>query len=189
MRKALQCLYVVAMLCAAPLVSAESVSGTLQFHNQVIRQTVTVENMHGLLVWTNSAAVPDVSGFDTILAVWNSSGVLIGLSDDDPLNQGVGLQDSALIFPALEAGVYTIGLSMYGNFPSGPLADGYWSDNDTPVPIQNEGCQAGCANYQLNWATGTTLPIPEPSTYAMLLAGLGVVGAYGRARLKQGRQI
>ena len=78
---------------------------------------------------------------------------------------------------------------MYGNFPSGPLADGYWSDNDTPVPIQNDGCQAGCANYQLNWATGTTLPIPEPSTYAMLLAGLGVVGAYGRARLKQGRQI
>ncbi|HEY1043362.1 MAG TPA: PEP-CTERM sorting domain-containing protein, partial [Telluria sp.] len=67
--------------------------------------------------------------------------------------------------------------SWFGNFPSGPLSAGYWYDGEAPMALQDTGCDAVCASYRLHWVSGTTLPVPEPATYAMLLAGLGVLGA------------
>lgn len=172
----LQCLAIGAALCAAPSASADTLGGQLQYHNQVIYQAVTVENMQGLAVWTDSNFF---GGFDPILAVWNGSGSLIGISDDAPLNSQAGAFDASILIPVLEAGTYTIGLSLYGNFPSGSLGDGYWYDADAPVAVQNSGCDAVCASYRMHWVTGNTLPVPEPATYAMLLAGVGIAGLGG----------
>lgn len=47
---------------------------------------------------------------------------------------------------------------------------------DPDIDIQ-DGCSA-CATL-----VGTTVPIPEPETYAMLLAGLGVLGFRSRRKL------
>lgn len=46
------------------------------------------------------------------------------------------------------------------------------------------GVAPGAAAYSLNSAA-TAVPVPEPETYAMLLAGLGVVGFVARRRKEQ----
>lgn len=45
------------------------------------------------------------------------------------------------------------------------------------------GTQGGVYLYSAN-----TVPIPEPETYAMMLAGLGMLGFMGKRRMKNGRQ-
>lgn len=58
-----------------------------------------------------------------------------------------------------------------------------WADNKVS-PIRGVLSGQGIAGDSSNWVTATTLVpgIPEPSTYAMLLAGLGVMGLVARRR-------
>ncbi len=46
------------------------------------------------------------------------------------------------------------------------------------------GLADGAAGGQYVFAV-TTLPVPEPETYAMMLAGLGLIGAVARRRMKR----
>lgn len=75
---------------------------------------------------------------------------------------------------------------------SGTLAGSGLSDPDlasiTPgnapnfyVNIHNSSYPAGAIRGQLQFV-GTTLPVPEPGTYAMMLAGLGVLGFLAKRR-------
>lgn len=59
-----------------------------------------------------------------------------------------------------------------------------WADNKVS-PIRGVLSGQGIAGDTSNWVTATSDmpgPIPEPSTYAMLLAGLGVMGLVARRR-------
>lgn len=58
-----------------------------------------------------------------------------------------------------------------------------------PVAINNKGQILGVGTSEFDRGSGFFLspvaPIPEPSTYAMLLAGLGLVGFVGRKRVEK----
>lgn len=101
---------------------------------------------------------------DPIVGLFGSNGVKI--SDDDDGNAGY---DALLTAHSLAAGTYYVAVSGYDNFNftgNGGSADWY---------------------YHLNVTTGTpsvflSAPVPEPESYAMLLAGLGIIGAVARRR-------
>jgi hypothetical protein len=68
--------------------------------------------------------------------------------------------------------------SYYGNSPdsqSGNLVFGIFA----------AGPGNGSLNFNINAAVGSAGVIPEPESYAMLLAGLGLIGAIARRRSKQ----
>ena len=173
----------VALMVAATAATAETRTGHLQYHNQVIFQTITLTNTDEVSVWTDSYAV---GGFDTILALWSADGSLVDLSDDTAILPEMGIRDAGIFRLVLGPGEYTIGLSPYSNFPNGTLGQGYWYDNDVPQALPNASCDATCSFYRLHWTVGNTAPVPEPSSYAMLLAGLGAVGFAARRRARRG---
>lgn len=63
--------------------------------------------------------------------------------------------------------------------PANGLPQGAWYIAQTGAPALDYG-------YKYQWST--TAPVPEPETYAMLLAGLGLIGGIARRRKEQ-RQI
>lgn len=70
----------------------------------------------------------------------------------------------------------------------------YWFKNNPGSYFQNPDIYTACGNTGVNvvdgnvcgqssnTAVGVFLPVPEPATYAMLLAGLGALGFVGRRR-------
>lgn len=101
---------------------------------------------------------------DPIVGLFGSNGVKI--SEDDDSNAGY---DSLLTAQGLAAGTYYVAVSGFSNFDfTGNGGNGNWY-------------------YNLNVTTGTpsivlSAPVPEPESYAMLLAGLGIIGAVARRR-------
>lgn len=120
---------------------------------------------------TNAAGtvIPD-GGFDPIITLFNAiSGQRIA-ADDDGGNQ----LDSFI--GGVSEGNYFATVTQYPNFSSGSqLADGFpqhnggiFGDSHWAVDILNASSAAVGVPY-IN-------PIPEPETYAMLVAGLGLLG-------------
>lgn len=101
---------------------------------------------------------------DPIVGLFGSNGVKI--SHDDDSNGG---WNSLLTAQGLTAGTYYVAVSGYSNFDfTGNGGDGNWY-------------------YNLNVTTGipsvaVSAPVPEPESYAMFLAGLGLLGAVARRR-------
>ena len=54
------------------------------------------------------------------------------------------------------------------------------------VNIHNAAFPNGALRGQLQFVATVSQPIPEPETYALMLAGLGVVGFMARRRARQG---
>lgn len=63
--------------------------------------------------------------------------------------------------------------SLWHHFGTDP--NGQWSIQEGYVPL----------DYGFKYQWSTTAPVPEPETYAMLLAGLGLIGGIARRRKEQ----
>lgn len=124
-----------------------------------------------------------MSGNDSHATDINDKGLVIGVSNDD--FRGYGRQQAVLW-----SGTSVINLNS--------LVDpslGLWLNN--AIAINNNGLIVGTAidsmgrtvayklsvaDMQLSPAIGFAAPVPEPSTYAMLLAGMGMIGWTARRR-------
>jgi len=143
-------------------------------------------------------------GFDTILALFNDSGVLIDSNDEGglglvPADAGTGASWDSFLQSSLAPGDYQVSVMQYDNFANGPnLSDGFTYDGAGNFTA-DFGCGgtsfcdvSGVAPWNqrnnrwafdvLNVESSTVSAIPEPGTYAMLFAGLGLLGFAGRRR-------
>lgn len=141
---------------------------------------------------TNAAGTSIASGgFDPILTLFNAStGALITYNDDggsvaaDPVT-GAGFD--SLLTSNLPAGDYTATITQFSSFANGPsLTEGFEGsgqdnfgsrDSHWAVDVMN----VNAASIGTSYISHTGV-IPEPETYALLLAGLGLVAFMARRR-------
>lgn len=147
-------------------------------------------------------------GFDTILALFNGSGTLIDSNDDGgpgnvPADSGTGQHWDAYLQAALAPGNYQVSVMQFDNFANGPnLSDGFFRAGEgnftaafgcggpafcdisgvTPFDQRDNHWAFDILNVNSAAGPGPVNPIPEPGTYAMLLAGLGLLGFAARHR-------
>lgn len=122
-------------------------------------------------------------GFDPIVSLFYGLGgtaLLIGANDDGSgvaVDPGTGLAlDSLLEISALPAGTYTVGLTQVANFANGPtLGDGFLGSG-------NPAFDGRTGSWALDiLGVDTAASIPEPTTLALTVLGLAVVGARAAA--------
>jgi len=132
--------------------------------------------------------------FDPFLAVWDSSGLLIGFNND--IDRDDLKLDAFIDLGQLADGVYTVTI---GNWPYELVgAADFLKDKSTAIYFNTAQytLPANWSGTDLNphgsgwgpWYTVTVTgvsAVPEPETWAMLLAGLGMVGAVARRRRQQ----
>ena len=185
----------IAGACAAFAVGAASAAtfdfdGSITQHNEVVQIAFSLDgDATNVKVWTDS--FQNGANFDPITAVWRvSDGLRMGENDDNAgIAPGQTVWDSGLVFSSLEAGDYLFTIAVYSNFSNSThLSDGFRWDDDAPLTLaQYYGAPRG-GNWSVHLsgvddANGPgPSPIPEPSTYAMMFAGLGVLGAVARRR-------
>lgn len=172
-------------------------SGNIANHNDVVQISFSLASTAtGVNVWTDSFM--NATNFDPITAVWVQSGSnynLVGQNDDNSsIAPGQTYYDSGLTFASLAAGNYLFTIATFNNFANGStLAQGFQFDNQAPVALSS-WCQpashCGMGTYYAVHLSGVdsavnitpNSPVPEPETYAMLLAGLGLLGFTARRR-------
>jgi hypothetical protein len=143
-------------------------------------------------------------GFDPILALFNSSGVLIDQNDDGsgvPADAVTGSRFDTLLRSSLSAGSYTVAVMQYDNFANGPnLSNGFlYSTSPTFTSVfgcsNGKFCDVGGFNRTGAWAfdilgvDSASIPatpppsdVPEPATVSMMVAGGAVVLLFGKRR-------
>lgn len=134
-----------------------------------------------------AGAIINRGGFDPIVTLFDGTGNFINASDDGHLitDPETGLGYDSFLTQNLVAGNYTATLTQFNN-SRGPLpADGFRGtfhnnfegrDPHWALDIQNVNTAAVGASYI------SPAPIPEPNSYALLLAGLGLVSLAARRR-------
>jgi hypothetical protein len=147
-------------------------------------------------------------GFDPVVSIFDGSGLLLDLVDDDetfsvPADPNTGLARDSLLSDIFDAGDYTVALTQYDNLPLGPgLADGFLRTGDPDFTGDLFGPPGGGMFYESIpptisqrtnvWAldisnvTAAAAQVPEPAGWAavasLLLAGLLVVATQHRRR-------
>lgn len=160
-------------------------SGNIASHKDVIEIGFTLTaDATDVKVWTDSFL--SATNFDPITAVWNKSGsdwTLIGENDDNPsIAPGQTWFDSGLVFPTLSAGDYLFTIAAYNNFAnSSLLSNGFRFDSEVPIPLADwcePASHCGMGTFYSVHLSGVDVAtvVPEPATYAMLIAGLGLLG-------------
>ena len=137
--------------------------------------------------WTDSF----LSGvnLDPIIAIWKQVGLdyqLIGQNDDNPnIAFGQTRFDAGLTFASLAAGNYRLTVAPYNNFATGTLfSQGFQFDSRSVTPHGYAG-NFFRVNIDGVDSASPVSPVPEPETYAMLLAGFGLMAGIARRRKKQ----
>lgn len=159
-------------------------TGEIEYHNDVVYTYFTLENDEvDVRVWTDS--FQSGVNFDPITALWDENGNQLAQNDDDyTINPETQTSyDSGFLLPTLAAGDYIFTVSAYPNFSnSSLLSDGFSLDSEQPSSVSTG------AEWSV-WLDGvdsaTVSPIPEPSTYALMLGGLGLVGFMAHQRKRQ----
>lgn len=129
---------------------------------------------------TNAAgAAISGGGFDPIVTVFDAvSGNKLGFNDD-----GDHPFDSTLMID-LSAGNYIATITQYSSFSGGStLSQGFGGSNTFNFGSHDSHwaldiLNASSASVGVSYIS----PVPEPETYAMLLAGLGLMGFIARRR-------
>jgi hypothetical protein len=148
-------------------------------------------------------------GFDTNLALFDGSGALIHINDDGgpgnvAADSGTGQHWDAFLQVTLAPGDYLASLTQFDNFANGPnFANGFSREGEGNFTA-DFGCGAAAfcdvsgvspfgqrSNHSaldiLNVNPTEVGVIPEPETYALLLAGLGLVGFSAHRQKAEGR--
>lgn len=189
LRRTLATLSLAATTLAAPVAQAADFSfgGQIAFHNDLVQVDFTLDAGANVAIWTDTW----LSGlnFDPQLTLWHD-GVLAAANDDnDSLDATQGFYDAGLSL-LLGAGRYRVVLSAAGNDAVGQtLAEGFSLGAETPVALAdwvqpssdvNLGDQKG-GSWQLHLSNVSQAAlVPEPTTYALMLAGLLVIGWLAR---------
>lgn len=125
-------------------------------------------------------------GFDPILALFDSTGLLIGENDDGtgvPSDPDTGsAYDTLLEVVDLPAGTYTVSVAQYSNFAIGPnLSDGFEGSGQTNFDGRTsfwafdvQGADAAVGPPP----TAPATPVPLLSTWALILL-VSLVGLIG----------
>jgi hypothetical protein len=171
-------------------------------NTDIVQVGFTLDNdAANVKVWTDSF----MSGinYDPITALWHKVGSdfqLIDQNDDnDSIAPGQTYYDSGFSVASLAAGDYLFTVGAYNNFAHGPLlSDGFDFDGITPTAIPDwcEPASNNCTNQKGTfWRVNlsgvdsavpppTTPPVPEPSTYALMMLGLGALSWAARRQKK-----
>lgn len=192
-----------ALVAAAPAVATPppppltnfSFAGTLPNANSVkfFDFTVASTSTVTLRSWSyaggvNAAGTSITSGgFDPMLTLFAMpSGAYVydqDDADDDgeivPVDLSTGNAYDVLLPILLGPGDYRVALTAYDNAAEGDLADGFSGDGDF------DGRTNAFAFDILNVSSVTDVPVaavPEPASWAMLIAGFGLIGATLRRR-------
>lgn len=169
-----------ALMLAGCAVSAQadaidvSFSGQLAYQHDVVHIDFGIASATDLRVWTDSWLAG--THFDPVLALFSSQGALLSLSDDannpnPAVAAGQGALDAGLLLPHLAAGRYRVTISDAANYPSGAtFGDGFMLDGSAPLAYGSNGQPGGA--WSMHFGVALALPVPEPTTAALLLAGL-----------------
>lgn len=114
----------------------------------------------------------NAGSFDPEIAIWRADGTLIDQNDDrGAIDSGSSHDwDSYLHLTGMDAGTYIVGVAKF----SASAIDGGWDGGNTEAIPAN-------SSYTLQ----VSAPVPEAETWALMLVGLGLVGAFARRRTAQ----
>lgn len=174
-----------------------SFTGTFADHNDVQFFTFGVATMSDvtLRTWSYAGGVNSAGatiargGFDPILALFDSSGVLIDENDDGggnvPADSVTGDRFDTFLQSSLTPGSYTVSVMDYRNFANGPnLSNGFTGGALSPGFIDVAGDQRD-NHWAFDVLNVDSAVVPEPGTYTMMVAGLGLVSFLARRRRPQ----
>ncbi len=194
-----------AMLCAAAILGcSSSQAADFSFSGNLFNNTDRVDiafelgSAGDVRLWTDSWQ--GGLNFDPISVLWQKSGNDFALvqenDDDDTVAQGQGFYDTGHALNGLAAGRYllSVGPSFAQAYASGTLySQGFTQDGTVPTPIAqwnqpgyniDSNDQKGTL-YSIHLSgvdTASISAVPEPEAFALLLAGLCLVGAMSRRK-------
>jgi hypothetical protein len=145
---------------------------------------------HGGLVLDIDTA--GLTSFDTILSLFNGSGLLLAMNDDnsnDPGSVDVTNHDSLIFFTLPGPGVYFVAVTQWQNFPCDEtlpcsLDTAFIPSRNGPQP--EEGEDAG--SYVLHISLQHPHPIPLPPTGLLVGSVIGLAGLVARCWRFRSRQ-
>ena len=108
--------------------------------------------------------------FNPEIALWKADGTLVAENDDRGFAD-VGSEnrwDSYINIRNLDAGTYIVGVAQY---PSS-ATNGGWASSANAIPADSF--------YTMH----ISAPVPEPESWAMMLAGLGIMAGVARRRVR-----
>ena len=167
-----------ASLAAQADVASFSQTGRFAFDSDVHSFNLDVDTASDLRLWTTSFAAGQG---DPVLAFFDiASGALLSLGDDvdNPYGQvdpSQGSLDAGIVINDLAPGRYQVAVSLSPNLPLGSTwAEGYTLRTSQGMPLSS--------SWTVRVELTNAAPIPEPTTTALLLAGLGAVAWLARRR-------
>lgn len=214
LRSALLTIFILAIL-ACPALQAASFSFTGNFNQdddvQLFNFTVGAQSDVTFRTWSYAGGVNAAGatiargGFDPILAVFASTGLLLGTNDDGGGSVAADLSGQrydTFFTINLVAGNYTVSVMQYNNFAVGPnLSNGFGragQGNFTPAYVgascsATQFCDVSGSAFNerdSHWAfdilnVADAVPVdsvPEPSTAALIGLGALVLGSIFRRR-------
>ena len=135
-------------------------------------------------------------GFDPILALFDSRGILINQNDDGgfrvPGDPVTGAHWDTYLQSVLQPGAYSVSVMQYANFALGPnLSNGFlgahtrgFRDNTGTIRSGHWAFDILNVNAAIAASTVSSVAVPEPETYALMMCGVAAIGLVRRRKSK-----